>query len=123
MGDCFRSGFRGLRLGEAGHDLHERIRSGEAAAHVAPAPRAGYSAAISVHDLSIFVARASELAYLNEQLELAVRGTGRVLFVRGDAGSGNRQASGNICAGANPPRRATVCESVSGASPACTGFQ
>ena len=78
--------------------LYERIRQGESPEFYSPLP---YVATPGVHrpafleveeaspvEKPIFVARERELAQLKVQLDLALNGQGRVVFITGEAGSG-----------------------------------
>lgn len=69
-------------------ELYLHIRAGHLSAAVAPASSASSAPAYMLQQLSPFVARTQELAYLDTQLDRILSGTGRVIFVCGDAGSG-----------------------------------
>lgn len=69
-------------------ELYLHIRAGHFSAAVAPVSAASSAPSYMLQELAPFVARREELAQLDAQLDAVLAGTGRVVFVRGDAGSG-----------------------------------
>ena len=69
-------------------ELYLHIRAGHLSAAVAPVGAASSAPAYMLQEQAPFVGRSRELAQLGAQLDVALSGAGRVVFVRGDAGSG-----------------------------------
>ncbi len=100
-------------------DLYNRICDGTFHAAQLPADDAALTLAAPLAASAPVVAREQELAHLNRQLERALQGNGRVVFVGGDAGSGKTSLLGELARRAMQHDAAVVV--AGGGCSACSG--